>query len=423
MDKKIVYVGGGVSTVFSIIKLLELGFPGKNITVFEKGNSSKIRKSDEIMNGFFGAGSFSDYKICYSLSQGGELSKYTGTEKGLELIKQVKKIIRKFHANSKEIEIITIKDEPDFIKQSPFKLRQSETEHLGTEYGQQMGKIIEKYLVDNKVNLMFNTEVTDIDFDLCKIIHSKGETEYDKLIIATGKSGMDFLDKIIKKYKLPTIPKAAQIGVRFESDYKYFKKLAKDFYDFKLYQRINDEVSIRTFCVNNLANYISVEEVEGMKSYNGHAYKDKNKENSLTNFGIIMEIKKIGNPFKFTKNLVKKCNKGNIGKYYTPGNRKPTAEGKKISIEEFRLLYGKYSNYIEQFIVDLDKTFHFGNNFLFYLPEIKYLVKETCVQKNDLSLINYPDVYISGDSLSSRGILVSSCQGLYVSEGIIRSLK
>ena len=68
-------------------------------------------------------------------------------------------------------------------------------------------------------------------------------------------------------------------------------------YDFKLTQRPNEQVSLRTFCTNNNAAYVAEEETYGMKSYNGHSFKQEDLINNMTNFGIIMEIKGIENPF------------------------------------------------------------------------------------------------------------------------------
>ena len=45
-------------------------------------------------------------------------------------------------------------------------------------------------------------------------------------------------------------------------------------------------VSLRSFCTNNNAAYVAVEETYGDHSYNGHAKKDESFRNDMTNFGI-----------------------------------------------------------------------------------------------------------------------------------------
>ena len=64
--KRLTYIGCGVSTVFSVIKLLDKGYSGEYITIIEKGNNPYNRKREEVMNGFLGAGGYSDGKIIYS---------------------------------------------------------------------------------------------------------------------------------------------------------------------------------------------------------------------------------------------------------------------------------------------------------------------------------------------------------------------
>jgi hypothetical protein len=44
-------------------------------------------------------------------------------------------------------------------------------------------------------------------------------------------------------------------------------KLIDVAYDFKLYQKPNDNVSLRSFCTNNNAAYVAVEETYGNVSY------------------------------------------------------------------------------------------------------------------------------------------------------------
>ena len=130
--------------------------------------------------------------------------------------------------------------------------------------------------------------------------------KFDTCIVGTGKAGIDFSAKLAQKYNLPTEQKSVQIGCRFEAPQKYFQKLIDISYDFKLYQKF-DNVSLRSFCTNNNAAYVAVEETYGDISYNGHAKKGEEFRNDMTNFGILMEIKCIENPFEWSREVVKKC--------------------------------------------------------------------------------------------------------------------
>lgn len=271
--------------------------------------------------------------------------------------------------------------------------------------------------------------------------------KFDKCIVGTGKSGIDFSANLSKKYNLPTEVKSTQIGVRFECPQKYFQKLIDVSYDFKLYQKPNDKVSLRSFCTNNNAAYVAVEETYGDISYNGHAKKGKEFENGMTNFGILMEIKGIENPFEWSREVVKKCqinvelanskgtiNKTHTGIFYSPNqNRKPsnTSEGSTVSCLELthgslnaiRDAFEGHFEYIENFIDQMNKVFEFGDDWGMYIPEVKYLSPEPLVNYNDLSLKDYPNIHFVGDALSARGITVAGSQGLYVAESLLKEIE
>jgi uncharacterized FAD-dependent dehydrogenase len=76
----------------------------------------------------------------------------------------------------------------------------------------------------------------------------------------------------------------------FEAPQHHFQKLIDISYDFKLYRKFDNGVSLRSFCTNNNAAYVAVEQTYGDVSYNGHARKGEEHRNDMTNFGILMEI-------------------------------------------------------------------------------------------------------------------------------------
>ena len=237
---------------------------------------------------------------------------------------------------------------------------------------------------------------------------------YDKLIFGVGKSGIDFTSEIMKKYDLPTEEKPAQVGVRFEAPQKHFQKLIDVAYDFKLYRKL-DNVSLRSFCTNNNAAYVAVEETYGDHSYNGHAKKDESFRNDMTNFGILMEIQGIEEPFKWARELVRKVQENSTGLFYSP-SREPsiTSEGVDVSATKIENLdvvkdaFQGYFKYIDDFINDMKLVFPtLKNDWGIYVPEVKYLAPEPLVNYSDLSLTKFPDVHFVGDALSARGISVS----------------
>jgi uncharacterized FAD-dependent dehydrogenase len=154
--------------------------------------------------------------------------------------------------------------------------------------------------------------------------------------LGVGKSGIDFGKQLAEKYNFPTEPKPVQIGVRFEAPQKHFQKLIDVSYDFKLYRKFEDEgVSLRSFCTNNNAAYVALEETYGDYSYNGHAKKDEAYRNDMTNFGILMEVQGIDKPFDWSRELVSKVQKIDIVHGEGGGGKKAIGRLKQNTKQDF----------------------------------------------------------------------------------------
>ena len=447
MSKNVVIVGAGVAGVNAATKLIDNDFDGQ-ITIIDMGKNPYERPYEDVMTGFLGAGGWSDGKLTYHTAIGGQLTKYTGDDKAMELMDQVIENFKRFHPKPEEVQCSNPIAEPDFIKPY-FGLRLFPVWHVGTDYLHEIGKNWYDFLVENGVEFLWETKVEDIDFANNKVFYpevakmdsaelpgnlqwvSNKALEYDELIFGVGKSGIDFGKQLAEKYSLPTEPKSVQIGVRFEAPQKHFQKLIDVSYDFKLYRKFEDKgVSLRSFCTNNNAAYVAVEQTYGDHSYNGHAKKDEAFRNDMTNFGILMEIQGIDEPFTWSRNVVQSVNKEGTGLYYSPSRRpSTTSEGVDVSaiqinnqeLDKVREQFDGYFQYIDDFISDMKKVFPtLSHDWGIYIPEVKYLSPEPLVNYNNLSLTKYENVHFVGDALSARGITVSGAQGIYVAEDLIK---
>jgi uncharacterized protein len=439
MAKKIVIVGAGVAGVNAATKLVDNGYDGSLITIIDMGKDPYNLKPEEVMTGFLGAGGWSDGKLTYHTAIGGQLSKYTGEEKAMKLMDEVINNFKRFHPKPEEVQCSNPVEEPEFIKPY-FGLRLFPVWHVGTDYLSEIAKNWYDYLVSKGVRFHWEAKVTSIVFNKNLVfvkelnqyvIDKQGfpdfEVSYDELIFAVGKSGIDFAQQIQDSYKLETEPKSVQIGVRFEAPQHHFQKLIDISYDFKLYRKFDTGVSLRSFCTNNNAAYVAVEETYGDVTYNGHAKKDPKYLNGMTNFGIIMEIKDIDNPFEWSRKVVNELQFAGTGLYYSPSRKaSTTSEGEKVSsiqidnLDIVRHGMGEYWNYIEDFIEDMKKVFPtLGDDWGVYVPEVKYLSPEPLVYPSDLALVEYPNVHFVGDALSARGITVSGAQGILSVEKLI----
>jgi uncharacterized FAD-dependent dehydrogenase len=430
-NKTIVIIGAGVAGINAATKLVDNGYPGELITMIDKGLDPYRRPKSEVMLGYAGAGLFSDGKYVYlSNTIGGHLTKYCGEEKAQELVNEGLEILKRFHPDPSKIMYSSPIEEPEFIKPY-FNLRLAPTYHIGTNFLHDMGKRWFDYLVEKKINFLWEKETININFETNTILYKDNQENInylygDKIIYCTGKSGIDLTQRLIDGYNLKKEPKNVQVGVRRELPQKYTQKLLDIAYDFKLHQKPNDKVSLRTFCTNANCAFVAEETTYGMKSYNGHSFKDESMRNDMNNFGIIMEVKGIENPFEWQKQLVEKCQSEGKGLFYSP-SLKPSlsAEGEPMNLVElenldkFKEIYGEYADYIINFITDLNKIFQFGDDYSLYIPEVKFLSEEVLVNYDNLSLVDFPNIYICGDSLSARGIAVSAAQGLYIGSSII----
>ncbi len=447
MSTNVVMVGAGVANVNAATKLIDEGFNGK-ITIIDMGKDPYLRPYEEVMTGFLGAGGWSDGKLTYHTSIGGHLSKYVGEEKAMELFDQVINNFKRFHPKPEEVQCSNPIAEPDFIKPY-FGLRLFPVWHVGTDYLHEIGKNWYDFLVEGGVEFLWETKVHAIDFVNERVLGKslikdlEYERRYDKLIFGVGKSGIDFGKQLAEEYDLPTESKPVQIGVRFEAPQKHFQKLIDVSYDFKLYRKFEDKgVSLRSFCTNNNAAYVAVEQTYGDVSYNGHAKKGEEHRNNMTNFGILMEIQGIDEPFTWSRELVKAVNetwfdnskgqgryarKTHTGLYYSPTREAGmTSEGIKVdamsikSLDKVKDAFQGYYDYIEDFIEDMKKVFPtLKDDWGIYVPEVKYLSPEPLVNYNNLSLTTYPNVHFVGDALSARGITVSGAQGTLVAEQLL----
>ena len=108
----VVIVGAGVAGVNAATKLVDNNFKGK-ITIIDMGKDPYNRKPEEVMTGFLGAGGWSDGKLTYHTSIGGQLSKYCGEEKAMELFDEVINNFKRFHPKPEEVQCSDPQAEPD----------------------------------------------------------------------------------------------------------------------------------------------------------------------------------------------------------------------------------------------------------------------------------------------------------------------
>ncbi len=264
-----------------------------------------------ITTGFSGSGSFSDGKlsISYDGEVGGDLIKYIGAEPFRRLLEYTDDIYLRFGADP-EVHGIDINGRVELIRrraaQSHLKLIESGVRHMGTEKAYDIYARIQKALEALEIEMCFRTLVTDflIESDgdgqkkIVGVITEEGHRVYgDKVIVAIGREGSEWLNSMCKKYGVISRNGQVDIGVRVETDAGVTYDIDSTLYEAKLvYYTRTFEDRVRTFCWNPRGE-VSEERYGDLAVVNGHSYKDQALKTSNTNFALLVS-KSFTEPFK-----------------------------------------------------------------------------------------------------------------------------
>lgn len=309
MKKDILIIGAGPAGIFTAIELIRNG-SDKKIVIVEKGQSIENRHCPKaktqkcvgckpychITTGFSGAGAFSDGKLSLSCDVGGNLPQLIGEDFAQELIDYTDKIYLEFGADT-HIEGIGNDDAVKEIRKNAIKaglkLVDCPIRHLGTEKAQDIYLALEKYLLNNGVEILFGYEATDLilEGDVCRgayITDGKSDSEIyaDHIIVATGRRGAEWLEKICAEHNIAHEPGTVDIGVRVEVRNEVMEKVNSVLYESKLIGWPEPfKNKVRTFC-QNPGGFVSQENYDNdLAVVNGHSYKEKKSNN--TNVAIL----------------------------------------------------------------------------------------------------------------------------------------
>ena len=249
-----------------------------------------------ITTGFSGAGAFSDGKLSLSASVGGDLPNLVGEDLVQKTIDYTDKIYLEFGADE-NIEGLNNDEEVKEIRRNAIRaglrLVDCPIRHLGTEKNHEIYYAIEQYLLNNGVEILFGCECSNIILKDGKCLGivamiNGNETEIlaDNTVIAAGRRGADWLEKICAAYNIAHQPGTVDIGVRVEVRNEVMETVNKVLYESKLigYPRPFKN-KVRTFC-QNPGGFVSQENYDNdLAVVNGHSYKDFKSSN--TNVAIL----------------------------------------------------------------------------------------------------------------------------------------
>ena len=308
MNTDVVIVGAGPAGIFTALEMLKKGSRQKIIMV-EKGSAIENRRCPKnqthkcvgckpchITTGFSGAGAFSDGKLSLSYEVGGDLPTLIGADLAQETINYADQIYLEFGADT-HIEGLEYEEERKEIRKraihAGLKLVDCPIRHMGTEKAQDIYFAIERYLQENGVEIYFGYECSNLilEDDVCKgvsISNGRNDLEiYAKhTVVATGRRGADWLEKLCAEHNIAHAPGTVDIGVRVEVRNEVMETVNRVLYESKLvgYPRPFKN-KVRTFC-QNPGGFVSQENYDNnLAVVNGHSYKDLKSDN--TNLSIL----------------------------------------------------------------------------------------------------------------------------------------
>lgn len=326
MKYDVVIVGAGPGGIFSAYELIECA-PELKVAVFEFGSELERRrcpidgvkikscigcKSCAIMNGFGGAGAFSDGKYNITNDFGGSLYEYIGRGEALELMRYVDKINCDFGGEGTRMYSTAGTSFKTKCIQNKLTLLDASVRHLGTDVNYVVLGNLYAHLKD-KVDFYFNTPVETIEKleDGYRLHTDRGDFEGKKCIVSVGRSGSKWMEKICSELDIPTNSSRVDIGVRVEIPAVIFEHITSELYEGKIVYRTEKfEDRVRTFCMN--PNGIVVNEnTNGIVTVNGHSFEDPTRKTENTNFALLV-AKHFSEPFKdsngYGENIAKLSN-------------------------------------------------------------------------------------------------------------------
>ncbi|WP_302319419.1 NAD(P)/FAD-dependent oxidoreductase [Gordonibacter pamelaeae] len=307
-DTDVVIVGAGPAGIFCALALVERGFAGR-IVMLDKGLAVEDRTCPKqaggpclgcepcrITTGFSGAGAFSDGKLSLSSEVGGDLPDLIGHEAVQAAIGEVDGVYLAFGADGR-VEGAGPRPEVDGIRlraiKAGLKLVDCPLRHLGTERARELYARLERHLVDAGVDLRFRTTCTQVlvNGDACTGVAAEGpEGAYElrarHTVVATGRRGADWLERMCREHRIAHGPGPVDIGVRVEVRNEVMRTVNDVLYESKLIGYPKPfKNKVRTFC-QNPGGFVSQENYDGgLAVVNGHSYKERKSAN--TNLAIL----------------------------------------------------------------------------------------------------------------------------------------
>ncbi len=465
-DYDVIVIGAGPAGIFTALEL-DRTAPDKKVLIVDSGSTIDRRacpartsgqcahcKTCNIMNGWAGAGAFSDGKLSLSEEVGGNITDYMSVDKARELIHYADDVYlhygapdKVFGRNDKFAEKVSYDARRENIQLIPCPVR-----HMGTEYSYEVLRDMYRYLSE-RPNFEF-MEHTTAESILAENGKAEGVWVTDRngerrllraryVVAAPGRGGAKWLARIAQENKLSTTNNEVDIGVRVEVPNAVMDHLTQNLYEAKLvYYSDTFENKVRTFCMNP-GGIVSEEHYDGVDGgiavVNGHSYADEDKHSDNTNFAMLVSTKftepfnqpieygryiaKLGNMLTGGGIMVQRLGDLLLGRRtdYTRLQKSTTIPTLKNAVPgdlSFVLPHRHLTSIVES-IKAFDKLAPglYSKNTLLYGVEVKFYSSKVSVTEHFETAI--PNLYAIGDGAGiTRGLMQASVTGVVVARDI-----
>ncbi|MBR3494795.1 MAG: FAD-dependent oxidoreductase [Clostridia bacterium] len=309
----VIVIGAGPGGIFTAWELTQLK-PELKVAVFEAGgmlaerrcpiDGKKVKacvgcKTCAIMNGFGGAGAFSDGKYNITNDFGGTLYEYIGRDEALELMHYVDGInLQHGGAGTTLYSTAGTRFKTECMRNG-LTLLDASVRHLGTDINYiVLGNLYEE--LRRQVTFFFHTPVETVEAlpgGGYRVRGGETEAVCETCVISVGRSGSKWMQRICQELHIATKSNRVDLGVRVELPAPIFAHITDELYESKIVYRTHKyEDLVRTFCMNPRGIVVN-ENTNGIVTVNGHSFEDEHRKTENTNFALLV-AKRFSEPFK-----------------------------------------------------------------------------------------------------------------------------
>ena len=438
---QIAIVGAGPAGLFAAWELLNLGV--RKILLLDKGNSSFTRKPGEILWGVGGAGLYSDGKLNFTARLGKtDLTEFLDSALAEKLITEVEEIFRQFgmdgetYPTDKEL----AEKYRQKTKQLGFDLQIIRQKHLGSDNLPGYIRKMEEFLKAKGVEILTKCEAQELFLQKKRLVGlrtNKGIFKAEKILLAPGRSGNNWLTKELERSGATLEQKAIEIGVRVEVPSEVLREICAVIYDptFYLHTASFDD-ELRTFCTNP-AGFVAEEKYKEFVCVNGHAYHQKHSGNA--NFALLDKVslsEPVTDTIAYGESICKLASTIGGGKpilqRYTDFKRHRRSTWERLSKSYIEPTLKKVTpgdigmafpyRIVTNLVEGLEKLNEMlpglaSDSTLLYAPEVKFFSVRPRVNKNLETEIK--GLFVAGDGAGVSGNIVgAAATGIIASRGM-----